>query len=243
MNASTVEAFLSDALTRAEPALRHVTAAASTVDSYFSPSRVWVPDLVTRLAILLRELIATRAVRAGGIVLRRVNLHDLALWQAAVVIFLHPVLWNVIGRAHHATRLFRRAPRFGVVLMAVWIFVVGLYRDVLFNVAIGNQQRDKVLYGSLSMRLLGINCLVTGAILVLSSFYRLGFYGTYLGDYFGILMDEKISKFPFNILEDPMYDGSSLAFLGKAILGQSSAGVILSIWVYFVYRFVSIFEG
>lgn len=84
-----------------------------------------------------------------------------------------------------------------------------------------------------------------GLILVLSSFYRsrsvvsealfslslppflitpsfvwtcrLGITGTFLGDYFGILMKEKVTGFPFNLTSDPMYNGSSLIFLGDAI--------------------------
>jgi methylene-fatty-acyl-phospholipid synthase len=45
----------------------------------------------------------------------------------------------------------------------------------------------------------------------------LGITGTFLGDYFGILMKEKVTGFPFNITNDPMYNGSSLLFLADAI--------------------------
>jgi methylene-fatty-acyl-phospholipid synthase len=45
----------------------------------------------------------------------------------------------------------------------------------------------------------------------------LGITGTFLGDYFGILMKEKVTGFPFNLTSDPMYNGSSLIFLGDAI--------------------------
>jgi methylene-fatty-acyl-phospholipid synthase len=45
----------------------------------------------------------------------------------------------------------------------------------------------------------------------------LGIIGTFLGDYFGILMKEKVTGFPFNITNDPMYNGSSLLFLADAI--------------------------
>lgn len=72
---------------------------------------------------------------------------------------------------------------------------------------------------------------VSGQVFVVTSIYALGIVGelapprvasahtagTYLGDYCGILMKERVTGFPFNVLEDPMYVGSTLAFLGTAI--------------------------
>jgi phosphatidylethanolamine N-methyltransferase len=34
--------------------------------------------------------------------------------------------------------------------------------------------------------------------------WALGVTGTYLGDYFGILMDEMVVGFPFNVTDAPM---------------------------------------
>lgn len=56
-----------------------------------------------------------------------------------------------------------------------------------------------------------------GQILVISSTWALGITGTFLGDYFGILMDAKIEGFPFNIVENPMYFGSTLCFAAGAL--------------------------
>ena len=74
-----------------------------------------------------------------------------------------------------------------------------------------------------------------GTILVLTSFYRLGITGTYLGDYFGILMDEMVTGFPFTILANPMYVGTTMNFLAGALWLASPAGVLVTVWVYFVY--------
>jgi len=41
--------------------------------------------------------------------------------------------------------------------------------------------------------------------------------GTFLGDYCGILLDAKITGFPFNVLDNPMYVGSSMSFLGTSL--------------------------
>jgi hypothetical protein len=57
---------------------------------------------------------------------------------------------------------------------------------------------------------------VVGQTLVLTSTMALGITGTFLGDYFGILMDRKVESFPFNILRDPMYVGSTMCFAAGA---------------------------
>lgn len=244
LNVTTIEGYISDAFTVAEPYARPVLNGLQTLDKTFTPKSLYIPPALTHGAAALRDVIA-KQLHTNNVTVRRVNFHDIYLWTAIIAIFLQPVIWNVIGRLEHSTRIISRVTgrKFGVVLTAAWIFFAGLYRDALFNVAIEHQQVDNDLYGGPLMQLAGFVCITLGAVLVLSSFYQLGFYGTYLGDYFGILMDQKIESFPFNVLDDPMYDGSSLAFFGKAILAKSSAGVILSIWVYIVYRFVSIFEG
>lgn len=40
----------------------------------------------------------------------------------------------------------------------------------------------------------------------------------FTGDYFGILMDKKVTAFPFNIMENPMYWGSTANYLGLALM-------------------------
>jgi len=81
-----------------------------------------------------------------------------------------------------------------------------------------------------------------GTILVLTSFYRLGITGTYLGDYFGILMDEMVTGFPFTILANPMYVGTTMNFLAGALWLASPAGALVTVWVYFVYMAAISFE-
>lgn len=151
---------------------------------------------------------------------QHVNLRDDVFWQAAIVILIHPIFWNILGRFEHYTRLFSRLfgkPVIGVYALALWIFVAGCYRDALFVIAMDRQVRLSE-FDSVPQILTGITLIIVGSILVLTSFYQLGMCGTYLGDYFGILMESRVTGFPFNILDHPMYDGSTLVFLGKAIL-------------------------
>lgn len=81
-----------------------------------------------------------------------------------------------------------------------------------------------------------------GQIFVLSSFYKLGLTGTFLGDYCGILMDAPVRTFPFNVLNNPMYVGSSLSFLGLALYYRSPIGLLLTLEIYLVYRIAVLFE-
>jgi phosphatidylethanolamine N-methyltransferase len=81
-----------------------------------------------------------------------------------------------------------------------------------------------------------------GNLLVLSSMWALGVTGTYLGDYFGIMMDDMVTGFPFNITDAPMYYGSTISFLGTAILFGKPAGILLTAEVLVVYLIALRFE-
>lgn len=63
-----------------------------------------------------------------------------------------------------------------------------------------------------------------------------------LGDYFGILMDEKVTGFPFNVTDAPMYYGSTMSFLGTALWFAKPAGVLLTLGVLVVYKIALGFE-
>lgn len=84
--------------------------------------------------------------------------------------------------------------------------------------------------------------IASGNVLVLSSIWALGITGTYLGDYFGILMDHIVTSFPFNITNAPMYYGSTMSFLGTAILLGKPAGILLTVEVLAVYLIALKFE-
>jgi methylene-fatty-acyl-phospholipid synthase len=56
-----------------------------------------------------------------------------------------------------------------------------------------------------------------GQTLVVTSSWALGITGRFLGDYFGILMDHRVEGFPYNILRDPMYVGSTMCFAATAL--------------------------
>lgn len=68
-----------------------------------------------------------------------------------------------------------------------------------------------------AVKVLGGALFAAGNVFVLSSMWALGVTGTYLGDYFGILMEEMVTGFPFNVMSDPMYWGSSMCFVGVSL--------------------------
>lgn len=204
-------------ITSAIDAITRVVDQVSSAADAYVPSPLPVPAFVTTGA----EFLSDKATSPSfPYVIQNVNLGDVVFWQAVIVIFLQPFLWNVIGRFEHYTRLLSKVflkPVIGTYAFALWILVAGVYRDLIFVVAMDNQKTVLWLEAP-EYRAAALALLVIGAVLVLSSFYQLGVTGTYLGDYFGILMEKRVTAFPFNLFSDPMYDGSTMLFLGKAIL-------------------------
>ena len=58
---------------------------------------------------------------------------------------------------------------------------------------------------------------IIGQTFVITSTWALGITGTFLGDYFGILLDDRVEGFPFNVVENPMYIGSTICFVAGAL--------------------------
>jgi len=125
----------------------------------------------------------------------------------------------------------------------IWIFSFSSYRDYLIRQTIQNQPKLIISedYSNL-LELISIAIFILGQIFVLSSFYKLGITGTFLGDYCGILMDAPVTTFPFNVLNNPMYVGSTLSFVALALYYVSPVGILLAIEVYIVYQIALLFE-
>lgn len=63
-----------------------------------------------------------------------------------------------------------------------------------------------------------------------------------MGDYFGFLLDDMVTGFPFNVTSSPMYTGSTMSFLGTALYFGKPAGLFLTAVVHFVYQIALRFE-
>ncbi|MCJ1468756.1 Phosphatidyl-N-methylethanolamine N-methyltransferase [Pseudocyphellaria aurata] len=141
---------------------------------------------------------------------------------------------------HHKTltKLFNGNSRLACYALAATIFLLGLFRDALYERALRHQPINPTFHHPLPAYAL----ILAGNVLVLSSTYALGITGTYLGDYFGILMDAPVTSFPFNLTGAPMYYGSAMSFLGTALLYGRPAGIFLSAEVLLLYSIALSFE-
>ncbi|KAJ9203871.1 hypothetical protein DTO166G4_6845 [Paecilomyces variotii] len=157
-----------------------------------------------------------------------------SLQLSALAIAFNPIFWNVVARTEYHKRYLTRifgSPYYGCYFLAVTIFSLGILRDHLYNEALN----DQPYYAPLHQPLLAYVLFGVGNVLVLSSMWALGVTGTYLGDYFGILMDAPVTGFPFNVSGAPMYYGSTLSFLGVALYKGKVAGLLLTAEVLILY--------
>ncbi|KAF8914644.1 phospholipid methyltransferase-domain-containing protein [Mucidula mucida] len=134
-----------------------------------------------------------------------------SLYASLVSIMASPLIWNIVARNEYKRKTLTRA--------------VGPYIGCsIWNIChAGCKQVSRGII------------FLAGNSLVGTSFWRLGFYGTYLGDYFGILMNGRVEAFPFNVLNHPMYVGSTLCFFGAALWYERPAGLLVAVYVHFVY--------
>ena len=92
------------------------------------------------------------------------------------------------------------------------------------------------------MTFIGYMILLLGITLVLSATYKLGIIGTFNGDAYGFLLPSIITSFPFNLFSAPMYLGSTLNFLGYAMINNSPTGIFLTMLVAAAYFCGTFFE-
>ncbi|KAJ2956427.1 hypothetical protein NQZ79_g7743 [Umbelopsis isabellina] len=166
-------------------------------------------------------------------------------WSLASILF-NPIFWNTVARAEYRNQVLTRIaggnPYLGCYGLAATIFSLGIIRDMIYKTALEEQPVHPLLQTEIAKHA-AILLFSSGNILVLSSMWALGVTGTYLGDYFGILMSERVTSFPFNVCENPMYVGSTLTFLATALWYGRPAGVALTVIVYVAYQVALQFEG
>jgi len=174
-----------------------------------------------------------------------VDFSQKSLLVAVLSIAFNPIFWNTVARQEYhrkvLTKLFGGNSRLGCYALAVAIFSLGIFRDALYERALRDQPSHPLLQSAASSYA-AYTLLAAGNTLVLSSMWALGVTGTYLGDYFGILMDHRVTSFPFNVTDAPMYYGSTLSFLGTALWFGKPAGILLTAEVLVVYLVALTYE-
>ncbi|CAG8733806.1 40081_t:CDS:2 [Gigaspora margarita] len=177
--------------------------------------------------------------------LELIDFSQKSLWISFASITFNPLFWNTVARKEYRSKFITRLfgdPYRGCYALAITIFLLGIFRDYLYKVALEQQPKSSFLQNDLIKGLAAL-LFLAGNIFVLSSMYALGVTGTYLGDYFGILMDSRVTSFPFNVIENPMYYGSSMVFLSTALWYACPAGILLTIWTFTLYLIALQFEG
>ncbi|KAL1847637.1 Phosphatidyl-N-methylethanolamine N-methyltransferase [Diaporthe australafricana] len=167
-----------------------------------------------------------------------VDLGQKSLFVSAAAIAFNPTFWNIVARREYRTRFMTKAfggnAQTACYALAATIFGLGLCRDFLYERALRHQPPHPLLEND-AAKYVGYALIASGNILVITSTYALGITGTFLGDYFGILMDDMVTGFPFSVCDAPMYYGSTMSFLGTALLYGRPAGILLTAWVLTVY--------
>ncbi|KAM0439851.1 hypothetical protein ACHAPT_000948 [Fusarium lateritium] len=174
-----------------------------------------------------------------------VDLSKQSLLVSASSIAFNPLFWNIVARQEYhnklLTKLFGGNSKVGCYALAATIFSLGMVRDWIYKGAIAEQPSHPLLQ-NLYVQAAAFTLFAIGNVLVVTSTWRLGITGTFLGDYFGILMDEMVTGFPFNVTSSPMYTGSTMSFLGTALYFGKPAGILLTAWVYIVYKIALLYE-
>ncbi|ORY61197.1 methylene-fatty-acyl-phospholipid synthase [Pseudomassariella vexata] len=176
-----------------------------------------------------------------------VDFSQTSLLISACSIAFNPLFWNIIARQEYhnkiLTKLFGGRSQTACYALAVTIFTLGLFRDSLYERALRQQPSHPLLADTPEVKYLAYALIASGTTLVVSSTWALGITGTFLGDYFGILMDDIVTGFPFSVTEAPMYWGSTCSFLGTALLYGKPAGLLLTTWVWVVYKVALAYEN
>ncbi|KAF2862870.1 phospholipid methyltransferase [Piedraia hortae CBS 480.64] len=166
------------------------------------------------------------------------------LYFSASFIVFNPLFWNIVARSEYKQQILSRwfpKREWACYALAATIFTLGIARDAAYERALRSQPAHELLQGPVS-NALAVALIACGNILVLTSFWALGITGTFLGDYFGILMDDMVTGFPFNVSSAPMYVGSTMSFVGTALWMGKPAGLALSCLVWCVYKVALAYE-
>lgn len=175
-------------------------------------------------------------------------------WLAVALCPFSILLWNVIGRTeyyyHTFSNLFGGDKKKAIKFVTIIIMISSRLRDLSFGIGTLYDEPlvddvDKYLSrNNYFNKFIGASLFIFGQVLVYTSTKSLGMEGTYLGDYFGILCQERVVSFPYNILAHPMYDGAVITYLGASLFCCSSCGLALTAWLYVCYQISEhYFEG
>lgn len=179
---------------------------------------------------------------------RVIDWSDPLIWLSLAHITFNPMFWNLSARLEYKTKFLSRvfgSAKAACYVLALVTFCIGLTRNFVVVVAVTRQLSLEAYLGASTvayMKFIGTLCIIVGLTFAISSMIRLGVTGTYLGDYFGMLKSSRVTAFPYNVVNNPMYVGSTIAFLGLAVRAMSPVGFMLTVYIWLVYNVALFFE-
>ncbi|XP_067949088.1 phosphatidylethanolamine N-methyltransferase-like [Watersipora subatra] len=186
-----------------------------------------------------------RFPKSIGDVATFVHVSDQSNILSVVFIILTPLLFNLVCTYEYKTKsvskLFGSA-KVACVFCSIFQILCSNTRNYYINEAVDKQPKFETPFND-ELMVVGYCIMGVGAMFVVTSFLRLGWFGTWHGDHFGILLSERVTGFPFNVLDDPMYDGAVLIFIGMGIGKRSIAGLGLAFFTQLVYKVTEMVEG
>lgn len=176
-----------------------------------------------------------------------INFTDVEMLITAFLIIICPTTWNLVARWEFHTKIFSKLAgdnKLAADIFAHVLIEMGILRNYMFSRAVRHQPCLEIPEEfQILTQVIAYTLICTGFLFIFMSFYRLGIHGIYYADYFGILMKEMVTVFPYNVLDNPLYFGSTLLFFGTSILYMSPSGFILSVLAWVMYKFASILEN
>ena len=167
-------------------------------------------------------------------------------WISFAFITLNPIYWNSVGRFEYHTgyvsKLFCGDKKGAIHVFGCSVMCISTLRTLTFHLAMERGPKLQIL-DNLTVSVIGVLLACVGTFFVLASFWQLGFYGTFLGDHFGILMSAPVTAFPFSVMEHPMYWGSIIAYFGDAVHSSSASGLVLACWILVTYGLAMVTES
>ena len=173
-----------------------------------------------------------------------INYKNRFFWLLVLHIIFNVSFWNTTSRIEYRTKYFTHLigdSKLAVYIHSVMIFLFGLSRNYLYRYVVNINRSFVPIKGNQLFNYFGYLIITFGTILVVTSTYKLGIIGVYNADAFGFPLPYVVS-FPYNLFRAPMYLGSTLNFLGYAVIKKSYTGLFFSYFVGIVYFCGSLFE-
>ena len=165
-----------------------------------------------------------------------------------LMIVICPITWNLVARYEFYTKKITKICGNNN-LLAADIFAhilieMGIFRNYMFTRTMNNTPHMEFFETTeMFITIISSILIACSVFIVAGSYWQLGIHGIYYADYFGILMDEKVTEFPYNILENPLYIGSQSLFFSLALYNRSPTGIFMFVVASIMYRVASFLEN